>query len=307
MSRQNAVWPHGVASGGTIIDMLECLSTTTRTSDYELVLWLQTHYIEPFGRIERLDGLIVTEPKDMCVSSSFHLPDTTRPYADPTISSEILYIAYEHYIEVQGLRTRAQGLWVPGLEPTYRTYTNSVESIPALPRHTEYKKWGASDMYYKNGIEVKRKGKFRCNWTDERNWDRTIWSATDEKIGKEKEGVEQEALGGDEISRCGREESIVCVGHTDGPSDKDSEVENTIAGANKVVPVPDTRQSELSTSKRTLKNAATRQLCAEKQDQIATAGVKDRHKGSRTSVDSPGIDGRVQNLFWIPQQPMTRF
>jgi hypothetical protein len=58
-------WPHGVASGGTVIDMLECLSTTTRTSDYELVFWLEAHYIEPFDTIERLDGLVVTEEKDM--------------------------------------------------------------------------------------------------------------------------------------------------------------------------------------------------------------------------------------------------
>jgi hypothetical protein len=184
--------PHGVASGGTVIEMLECLSTTTRTSDYKLILWLQTHYIDPFGRIERLDGLVVTESKDMCVSSSFHLPDTTEPCTNPTISSEDLDLAYERYIEVQGSRTRAQKLWVPGLEPTYRTYTSDVESIPALPRHTEYKKWRASDMYYNDGIEVKRKGKFECNWTDERKWDRTIWSVVDKKSVMEKEeGLEK--------------------------------------------------------------------------------------------------------------------
>jgi hypothetical protein len=67
MPRQSGVpkWSHGVLSGGVVIDMLECLSMTTRTTDYELILWLQAHYIEPFGRIERLDGLVVTEEKHM--------------------------------------------------------------------------------------------------------------------------------------------------------------------------------------------------------------------------------------------------
>jgi hypothetical protein len=58
-------WPYGVLSGGIVIDMLECLSTTSRTSDYAIVLWLQAHYIEPFGRIERLDGLVVEEDEDL--------------------------------------------------------------------------------------------------------------------------------------------------------------------------------------------------------------------------------------------------
>jgi hypothetical protein len=53
-------WPLGVLSGGTVIDMLEHLSQTTRTPDYALTLWLEQHYIKPFGRIDRMDGLIVT-------------------------------------------------------------------------------------------------------------------------------------------------------------------------------------------------------------------------------------------------------
>jgi hypothetical protein len=48
-----------------IIGMLECLSRTTLSTDYELVLWLQAHYIEPFGRVEMLDGIVVTEDKHM--------------------------------------------------------------------------------------------------------------------------------------------------------------------------------------------------------------------------------------------------
>jgi len=56
-----AKWPHGVASGGTVTDMLEYLSLTKVTNDYGIVLWLQAHYVESFGRIERLDGLVVND------------------------------------------------------------------------------------------------------------------------------------------------------------------------------------------------------------------------------------------------------
>lgn len=52
-------WPLGVISGGTVIDMLEHLSQTTQHSDYALTVWLEKHYVKPFGRIDRLDGLIV--------------------------------------------------------------------------------------------------------------------------------------------------------------------------------------------------------------------------------------------------------
>jgi hypothetical protein len=45
--------------------MLEYLSRTALSADYELVLWLQTHYIEPFGRVDRLDGIVVTEEQHM--------------------------------------------------------------------------------------------------------------------------------------------------------------------------------------------------------------------------------------------------
>jgi hypothetical protein len=72
MLRNNDVqkWPNGVISGGIIIDMLELFSRTGEDYDYKLVLWLQMHYISPFGRIERLDGLVVTKDEDRYVVSS---------------------------------------------------------------------------------------------------------------------------------------------------------------------------------------------------------------------------------------------
>lgn len=36
-------------------------------------------------------------------------------------------------------------------------------------------------MYYKNGLEVKRKAKFESRWTDKNRWDRMIWSVPSAK------------------------------------------------------------------------------------------------------------------------------
>jgi hypothetical protein len=62
-----ADWPAGVVSGGIILDMLECLSQTGDADDYKLVVWLLWQYNEPFGIIERLDGLVVTKEEDRYV------------------------------------------------------------------------------------------------------------------------------------------------------------------------------------------------------------------------------------------------
>ncbi|EAT91297.2 hypothetical protein SNOG_01648 [Parastagonospora nodorum SN15] len=149
-------WPHGVASGGTVTDMLEHLSLTKITSDYAIVIWLQAHYIEPFGRIERLDGLVVNDE-----------PNRVN-----------LEHAYERYVSVLGGFTRDQKLWVPGLEPTnpLRRHGGKV-TIPETPLNIEYKDWRASEIFSKNGHEVMRKSKFESSWTDANRWSRTIWSA----------------------------------------------------------------------------------------------------------------------------------
>ncbi|KAL5121488.1 hypothetical protein ACEQ8H_000560 [Pleosporales sp. CAS-2024a] len=147
-------WPHGVVAGGMIIDMLECLSRTIDPKDYALAIWLQKHYIEPFGRIERLDGLVVTER-----------------------DRSILGYTYERFIDLQGERARAQKLWVPGLEPHLALPSPCYVQVPAMPANTEYKQWSANDMYFKNGIEVKRKAILERRCKDANHWDRTIWRA----------------------------------------------------------------------------------------------------------------------------------
>jgi hypothetical protein len=95
------------------------------------------------------------------------------------IYSEFLYRAYDRYIEVQGERTSAQRLWVPGLEPAYQSYTTGHETIPEIPRRCAYKPWIGSEIYYKHGIEIIREGRFEGSWTDENKWDRLVWSAAD--------------------------------------------------------------------------------------------------------------------------------
>lgn len=62
---QEKKWPNGVLWGRRVVDILECLSTTGHTYDYEVVLWLVTHYVEPFGRIGGLDGLVVIKKEHL--------------------------------------------------------------------------------------------------------------------------------------------------------------------------------------------------------------------------------------------------
>jgi hypothetical protein len=96
--------------------------------------------------------------------------------ADNTACSEPLHLAYDRYIEIQGERARKQKLCVPGLEPIHLPHGHNCEKIPLVPDNIEYKVWRASNMYFKHGFEVKRKGKFEGYWTDEKKWDRMIWS-----------------------------------------------------------------------------------------------------------------------------------
>ncbi|KAF2031636.1 hypothetical protein EK21DRAFT_87899 [Setomelanomma holmii] len=63
--------------------------------------------------------------------------------------------------------------------------------LTSVPPNTEYNVWRASDMYFKNGIEVLRKGKFEGHHTDALGWERTIWSVPtfDERVKKEEKEV----------------------------------------------------------------------------------------------------------------------
>jgi hypothetical protein len=52
-----------------------------------------------------------------------------------------------------------------------------IELLPDVPKDIEFKKWIGSEMYFENGLEVKRKGRFEVQWMDTNRWDRMIWSA----------------------------------------------------------------------------------------------------------------------------------
>lgn len=157
-------WSHGIISGGMVIDILECLTTTAQPEDWSLALWLQRHYVEPFARIERLDGLVV--------ESSSHV--------------EMIQLAHNRFVDLMGDEVRVQRLWVPGLEPTY-TVNTTATIIPDLPRRFERKFWRASEMYYKHGFELRRKGRCLGMWRDQSRWQRTLWTAQEEESHKELE------------------------------------------------------------------------------------------------------------------------
>jgi hypothetical protein len=42
-------------------------------------------------------------------------------------------------------------------------------------RNTEYKKWLVSEMYARNGVEVKKRGVYVGRWIDEKKWERKLW------------------------------------------------------------------------------------------------------------------------------------
>lgn len=140
--------------------MLECLSATADLDDWAIALWLQDHYITPFARVERLDGLIVSSPTYLAMINHAH----------------------ERYIELVGERARVQRLWVPGLEPTY-AFGGKIprHAFPEVPSNYQQKNWVGSEMYYKNGVEVPRKGVLVEHRNDEMNWERKIWMAPWEK------------------------------------------------------------------------------------------------------------------------------
>lgn len=89
-----------------------------------------------------------------------------------------LHTVYERYIEVTGPRTRAQNLYVHGLEARYMPETSSFDNIPSkVPKKTEFKKWRGAEMYAKIGLKVKKKGMLVEVWVDEKGWERKLWRA----------------------------------------------------------------------------------------------------------------------------------
>lgn len=143
-----------------MIDILECLTKTLNTKDWSIALWLQEHYIAPFGRVDRLDGLVVTHADDV----------------------PMIKLAYGRFVELEGLRSIVQKLWVPGLEPAYLVTVENEDAvkIPALPKRYVHAVWRGSNMYYRNDREVAKKGVNMGYWKDEAGWGRMIWRVPDQ-------------------------------------------------------------------------------------------------------------------------------
>lgn len=108
-----------------------------------------------------------------------------------------------------------QTLYIPGLEPTYLPTSTAIKLEDENPPYTP---WRGSEMYYKNGIEVKRKGVCEGPWVDERGWDRTLWSvAPDEEV----------RVGMEELWRSGRRLRINDEGDVVMRKEGDRERQNT--------------------------------------------------------------------------------
>jgi hypothetical protein len=174
-------YPYGVVTGGALIDMAEHLSRTLSTPDWALSLWLQTHYIDPFIRINRLDGIIVPSEAHMIM----------------------LCWAHQNYCVVDPMPEDwlpPQILWVPGLEPMDVLGKSEIElEEPVWERRRGQEVFEASDMY---GRKREREGKCLGVFTDALGWLRELWELPEKeevdgkkarkKVSKKKEAVARE-------------------------------------------------------------------------------------------------------------------
>ncbi|OAL55620.1 hypothetical protein IQ07DRAFT_595298 [Pyrenochaeta sp. DS3sAY3a] len=173
--RQNTTthYPHGVLSGGMLLDLLTQLTQLTchpAPYDYHLFAWLQKHYLDPFGTVDRLDGIVV------------------KTY----IHNVLIRRAHTRFVALLGENAVGQRLWVPGLEPRYTDLPgrlqgrkkSTTEAAVALEldmpvdMEGEWKgkvwmgRWEAAEMYA-NGEG--KKGVCEGHFEDERGCQRVIW------------------------------------------------------------------------------------------------------------------------------------
>lgn len=174
-------FPHGVLNGSRVIDMLEHFSNIPYLSAERSAHWLKTHYLDPFQRIERLDGLVVRSAMD----------------------ASRLWKIYDQYIQAINLATALnETLWMPGFEPIHSYVwpgaTNTWITIEGgmSDMKIEPERWTASDMYRKNGEKTKRAGTFVSEGRDARGWMRQIWTA---EIKRGRDGESEESEGSGEI------------------------------------------------------------------------------------------------------------
>lgn len=170
--RQNTTthYPHGVLSGGMLLDLLTQLTCHPSPYDYRLFAWLQKHYLAPFGTVDRLDGLVV------------------KTY----MHNVLIRRAHICFLALLGADAAGQRLWVPGLEPRYTDWAgtkqaqqkSATEAAVALEldmpvdMEGEWKgevwmgRWEASEMYARG---EGKKGICEEHFKDERGWERVVW------------------------------------------------------------------------------------------------------------------------------------
>ncbi|KAJ4289641.1 hypothetical protein N0V90_010970 [Kalmusia sp. IMI 367209] len=138
--------------------MTTTLSRSARQYDWVLSRSLRENYIDPFVRIDRMDGIVVPD--------EYHLGRIKEVFArhlelyspEPIVDSRRL---------PEGLPPPL--LWVPGLEPVY-----DPEELPTLsiPKRIRMDIFDGGDMYARAGP---RRGILIGRYKDLNGWPRTLW------------------------------------------------------------------------------------------------------------------------------------
>jgi len=176
---------HGVITGSALIDMACNLSRSIFPLNWALSLWIQHHYIDPFNRINRLDGIIVASNEDM----------------------NMLLWAHQKYCLLSPygagwLPPLPPVLWVPGLEPLSRRECEIGLEVDQVEWETEAVQviFEGAEMYGRKG---ERGGVHMGGFVDGLGWERELWELPgneEQRSGKRKRkevtksGMEEEKL-----------------------------------------------------------------------------------------------------------------
>ncbi|KAI4946494.1 hypothetical protein J4E91_007182 [Alternaria rosae] len=150
-------WPDGVLSGGALIQMLEDLSRSSKTEDWQICVWLDG-FAARFGRFHNSDGLIVTDAHEMYM----------------------LMLARQLWVGHKSEFAGGDIFWIPGLEPKAITDLNweadARLSLPELPYKHYQQPWlGAENQYMHRVMERPQKGEaVYKGWVDGMKRERDI-------------------------------------------------------------------------------------------------------------------------------------
>lgn len=158
-------WPHGVISGDVLIDMIRFFAQIPQSLCWTSVVWMMTIYIIPFVRIERTDAIIVEREEDATILRKIYNVMGTM------------------------LSSRNQLLWVPGLEPTYRT--QRLQVFKAIPVPNDLR---SRLRLIKMGPPQYRGGICHGKFTDMLGVERMLWQLPGSRLAISKNNEEKKAV-----------------------------------------------------------------------------------------------------------------